>query len=244
MGGTYFMEWEGECGGQLEGEFLQIEEFQKVVFTWPTPHPESEGQFLATQVTLELFEEDGATLMTLLHEGFESYADLESHTGGWQQALKGFLDSLRDIVATHAVEQNSLDLNARYRKTINAPVEDVFKAVADGSKLAQYFPVNREDNFEVGKEVIWEFDNYPPFTLNVHERIENQIIKFQWGTMHVCFTFRGKEHGKTEVYLEFTSSENDQKGFENFTDECEGWSDFLFRLKLFIEKGFKIEDYA
>lgn len=240
-GGSYFMEWtETECGGSVEGLFKQIIPYKKVVFSWDKVQKDEQYK---TIVTLDLLEKDGATLLNLVHEGFETYELIEDHNGGWNHTMKGFMDSLEEIFKENAKEKNSLDLNARYNKTVKAPVEKVFNAVREGSQLVQYFDVNRQDNFEVGKEVIWDFDGHPAFTLNVHEVIDNQLIKFKWCGMHVCFNFREKENQETEVYLEFTTSENDQKGLNEFVDECEGWTTFLGRLKFFIEKGFTMKDY-
>ena len=73
--------------------------------------------------------------------------------------------------------------------------------------------------------------------------VENELIKFKWMDTHVCFNFRAMENERTEVTIDFATTANDQDGLNGFMDEIEGWGEFLMRLKLYIERGFIVEDY-
>lgn len=241
-GGKYSMEWE-ECAAKVEGVFLQIIPERKVVFSWNKVKESADDDSYQTVVTLELSEHSGATLLSLVHEGFETYELIEDHTSGWKAMLKAFMESLTDQFELLVKGEKSLDLYRSSSIQVKAPVADVFNAVKSGELLSQYFPVNHQDDFVEGQAVRWNFTGEGEFKLHTHLVVENKTIKFLWGQMHVCFNFRPIENNNTEVSVDFTTLENDQSGLGGFASECDGWGQFLLKLKLFIEKDMKLEDY-
>ena len=89
--------------------------------------------------------------------------------------------------------------------------------------------------------VRWNFDNYPEFSLFVHKVIENQCIKFKWENTHVAFSFRPKGESITEVTIETTGYEVSQAGLDSSYSESEGWTDFMWRLRLYLENNWTYE---
>lgn len=65
------------------GEYLEIIDGVKLVFS----HHWDEGDRRETRVTVELSDEDGGTLVTLVHAGLASAEAAEGHTQGWSSTL-------------------------------------------------------------------------------------------------------------------------------------------------------------
>lgn len=83
-------------GGDLDvvkGEFLEVDQPQKLVYSWSWEEPhEFEG--IETQVTVDFLEKEGGTELVLTHERFSKPGMQERHMEGWT----GALDLLRESV--------------------------------------------------------------------------------------------------------------------------------------------------
>jgi len=233
-GGKYSLEWK-DCGSPVIGVFKQIIPNKKIIFSWDKTPPSD--SLYKTLVTVDLLENEGATTLTLRHEGFETYVQCEDHNKGWDSTLKDMMKSMRDHFAQLEGNKTGLDMNFKVRQTINAPIEKVFKAVQDGSLLSKYFPTNSTDSFRPGESVTWNFPNYPTLTLKVFKVVENECITFKWGATHVAFSFRTLEGNKTHVTIETTGYAIDQSGLDSSYSECNGWTEFLLKLRIYLENG-------
>lgn len=78
------------------GEYREIVEPERIVFTWNREHPNGEI-WSSTIVELSFGENNGETAFTLRHTPFETVAYREEHGIGWGQAL----DRLAEYVETH-----------------------------------------------------------------------------------------------------------------------------------------------
>ena len=81
-----FIQCESNGIAELKGEYLEIIENEKLVFTWvwqnePLSHA---GE---TVVTVEFVDLGGSTEVKLLHEGFSSEEFSKSHVEGWNEAF-------------------------------------------------------------------------------------------------------------------------------------------------------------
>ena len=230
VGGKYAAYWESQEG--TSGEFLEIQPYEKIVFTW-NKRPQNEKAF-ESRVTVLLSEAGGATTLHLQHDGIPSSAEYKAHSDGWVSTLKAMYNELLAYFAKLENNQSGLDIAFDLSTTIHAPIEKVFVAVKEQKQLSQYFKVKMSASFAKGKSVTWDFVGHPTFTLQVHEVIENEMIKFKWGNTHVVFSFSA-EGGVTTVRLQSTGFEATQKDLNSAFNECQGWTEFLYLLKRHVE---------
>ena len=86
VGGKYKLEMREPDGTAhvIHGEYVALNPFDQVVFTWEW---ESDEQEVNSLVTIDLKEEDGTTDMILLHEKLESQNSVDLHSEGWTGCL-------------------------------------------------------------------------------------------------------------------------------------------------------------
>ncbi len=233
-GGALYIEWTE--GSPVNGEFKEIRPHDKIAFTWNYESKEL-GRQINSLVTIVVKEKYGKSTLTLVHDGFETFEQVEEHSHGWDDAIKDLQKSFRDFFAKLENNPTGLDLTFKVKKTIKAPRAQVFQAVYDKNEIAKYFGVKAGGSLVEGSKIEWKFEGHPLLTLDVHQVIENELIKFQWGNSHVCFSFRDKAENKTEVVIEATGWEANQKGLDDSYSECDGWMEFLVLLKFHFEKS-------
>lgn len=232
-GGKFSMEWP-KAHSCLEGEFRNIVPYSKIVFTWPTVGKDT-NEPIATLVTITIKENDGRSILTLKHEGFDGFTSLNEHDFGWDDAMSDLRKFFREAVAKIENNKTGLDLYFKLKKTIHSPRAKVFAAVAEAKQLNQYFNANQKGDFIAGAKVEWNFSDYPQMFLHVNQTITNEMISFKWGETTVCLSFRDKGPQETEVVVEATGWKADQSGLDNSYSECEGWQNFLDRLAYFTQ---------
>jgi len=90
VGGNYRIEMLEPNGTShiIHGEYVALNPYNQIVFTWEW---ESDEQEVISLVTIDLKELDGSTEMVLLHEKLESTELVDIHTEGWTGCL-GQLD--------------------------------------------------------------------------------------------------------------------------------------------------------
>lgn len=93
-GGSYEIGWEG-YDGVWQGTYLVVQRPERLSFTWLPPASVFPSGAYETTVDL-LFEEgeDGGTILTLEHTGFEGAAELEAQLQAWRAylfALRAYL---------------------------------------------------------------------------------------------------------------------------------------------------------
>ena len=231
-GGKLHIEWDG--AGPVDGEFIEITPHGRIVFTW-NYLSDVTNTFMNTIVTVTIREAGGKSTLTLVHDGFSHGAQCEDHNDGWVKTFTRLRAALRELVFKLENNKSGLDLSFRHKIIVNAPVARVFKAVVSADELAKFFDTDMTGTFKEGAAVGWKFKNHDLLTLNVHQLVENELLKFHWDKAHVCFTFREKEKNVTEVTIEATGWEPTQAGLDDFYGECEGWREFLLRLKYHVE---------
>jgi uncharacterized protein YndB with AHSA1/START domain len=89
VGGTYEIKTITEEGGEMNfaGEYREIKAPSRLVFTWKLGNCFPEFKDLPTQVTIDLAEEKGGTLLTLTHEGLLTGEVRDKHNYGWTESL-------------------------------------------------------------------------------------------------------------------------------------------------------------
>jgi uncharacterized protein YndB with AHSA1/START domain len=83
--------WTHPNGDTVSGRFVEIDRPRRLVFTYGWERADVEIPPGSTTVEIDLeTQDDGATLVTLVHRGLEDLA-ADAHTGGWAH----YLDRLR-----------------------------------------------------------------------------------------------------------------------------------------------------
>lgn len=82
VGGKYRIEMIEQTGAshKVHGEYVALNPFDQIVFTWEW---ESDEQKVNSLVTIDLIENNGSTDMVLTHEKLKSQESVELHSEGW-----------------------------------------------------------------------------------------------------------------------------------------------------------------
>ena len=86
VGGKYKIEMREPDGTAhvIHGEYVSLNPFEQIAFTWEWEGDEHEVNSL---VTIDLNETDGTTEMTLVHDKLESQNLVDIHSEGWVGCL-------------------------------------------------------------------------------------------------------------------------------------------------------------
>ncbi len=86
VGGQYNIEMRETDGTQhiIHGEYVALNPFDQLVFTWEWQSDENNVNSL---VTIDLQESDGSTEMVLTHEKLASQKSVDLHSEGWTGCL-------------------------------------------------------------------------------------------------------------------------------------------------------------
>lgn len=156
-----------------------------------------------------------------------------------------------------------MELKFRVAARIAKPVHDVFEAVADPAKLSHYFTTGgAHGRLETGATVTWDFDDFPgAFPVYVIEVVADERIVLEWqankgeapnvedGEMkdsdyrtRVTMTFEGLDDGRTLVEIAEEGWRENQGALSASYGNCQGWSQMLCALKVWVEHGINLRD--
>ena len=132
---------------------------------------------------------------------------------------------------------------------IQKPAAEVFDAIVDPAKMANYFISKSTGRMEEGKRIIWKF---PEFDMEVPVRVDkieqNQYVSFFWNNdnkeLLVEMTLTARESNPTLVTVTEKSMANDEAGIKWLKGNTEGWANFLACLKAFLEYGVNLREGA
>ena len=159
-----------------------------------------------------------------------------------------------------------MDLKFRVAARIAKPVHEVFEAVVDPEQLSEYFSTGgAKGRLETGATVTWDFHDYPgAFPVEVVEVVPDEKIVLKWaasegeppnlsdsdGTVRdaeylttVTMTFSALDNNRrTLVEIREEGWRENQKALEASYGNCQGWSQMLCALKVWLEHGFNLRD--
>ena len=154
-----------------------------------------------------------------------------------------------------------MDLKFRIAGRIAKPVHEVFEAVADPQQLSHYFTTGgATGRLETGATVTWDFHDYPgAFPVEVVEVVADEKIVLRWAASEgeppnveggemkaapykttVTMTFKPLDDGRTLVEIKEEGWRENQKALEASYGNCQGWSQMLCALKIWIEHGINL----
>jgi uncharacterized protein YndB with AHSA1/START domain len=146
---------------------------------------------------------------------------------------------------------------------IARPVEQVFDAVVDPAKLSSYFTTGGAvGRLETGATVTWDFHDFPgAFPVDVVEVIPNERIVLRWQANEgpaanlpdaqatpaayqttVTMRFTALDDGRTLVEISEEGWRENQGALDASYGNCQGWSQMLCALKLWVEHGINLRE--
>lgn len=159
-----------------------------------------------------------------------------------------------------------MDLKFRVAARIARPVHEVFEAVADPATLSRYFTTGgASGRLETGATVTWDFADFPgAFPVEVVEVVPDERIVLKWeaneGEPPNLSDSDGKvreANYKTTVTMTFTPLDDDTRTLVEIREEgwrenqgslaasygnCQGWSQMLDALKVWVEHGINLRE--
>lgn len=151
-----------------------------------------------------------------------------------------------------------MELKFRVAARIAKPVHQVFEAVANPAQLSEYFTTGgAQGRLETGATVTWDFHDFPgAFPVYVIEVVANEKIVLEWQASEgeapnvadgeltdadyrtrVTMSFTGLDDGRTLVEIAEEGWCENQGALGASYGNCQGWSQMLCALKVWIEHG-------
>lgn len=144
--------------------------------------------------------------------------------------------------------QNHLQIRTAIQ--IQKPAHEVFEAIVNPEKMANYFISQSTGRMEEGKNLIWKF---PEFDMDCPVRVGkiemDKFISYHWDTEDgretlVEITLTARDHKNTRVTVTEKSMENNEAGINWLKGNTEGWANFLACLKAWLEYGINLRKGA
>ena len=135
-----------------------------------------------------------------------------------------------------------MKLTAKASLQIQKPVEEVFEAVVDPQKITGYFITESSGRMEAGKELQWEFGDFPgKFPVKVLEVKIDRLVSFVWDEDTVVnISFEGQRDGTTVVHITEGEKELSEGNLSWLIGNTFGWGNFLDCLKAYLEYGINL----
>ncbi len=147
---------------------------------------------------------------------------------------------------------NANQLQIKTSLKIQKPVDEVFEAIVDPSRMSNYFISKSTGRMEAGKTLTWQFPEFDiEFPVRVEKIEEDKYISYSWDDWDdksintlVEITMEPKGDEETLVKITEGSRENNEAGMKWLKSNTEGWANFLACLKAYLEYGINLRKGA
>lgn len=144
-----------------------------------------------------------------------------------------------------------MNLKFRVEGKVRKPVEEVFDAVYNPSKLSKYFTTGGANGpLAQGATVMWDFADFPgAFPVHVKKVVPNRSIAFKWKASDGDYNTKAEMHfelldlGSTRVQIDESGWKESQKGLDSSYGNCQGWMHMLCCLKVYLEQGVNLREF-
>ena len=129
---------------------------------------------------------------------------------------------------------------------ISRPVKEVFEAIIDPEKMANYFIEKGSGRMAEGKELEWKFPEFEEKAMvMVIELTPDEYVSFQWEgaageKLLVEITLLEMPGDATLVKVTEGEMKFDEKGVKWLAQNTEGWANFLACMKAYLEHGINL----
>ncbi len=142
---------------------------------------------------------------------------------------------------------NNLTIKTKLR--VLKPVHEVYEAVVDPEKMANYFISKGSGRMDADKALVW---NFPEFDMDVPIQIDkieaNKYISYYWDVgdkKHLVEIFLEEDEENTTIVTVTEKGErNSEAGIKWLMGNTEGWANFLACLKAYLEYGINLRKGA
>ncbi|KQS47357.1 ATPase [Flavobacterium sp. Leaf359] len=140
------------------------------------------------------------------------------------------------------------ELTIKVAIQILKPVSEVFEAIVDPEKMANYFIGKGSGRMEKGKEIEWKFPEFDmQFPITVGKIEKDKYVSYYWDVnekknlVEITLAPFGKD---TVVTVTEKGMENNEEGISWLMGNTEGWANFLACLKAYLEYGINLRKGA
>ena len=145
------------------------------------------------------------------------------------------------------MENQILEIKAALQ--ISKPVNEVFEAIVDPTKMSNYFISKGSGRMEEDKEITWQFPEFDmDFPVRISKIERNKFISFHWDMdgieLLVEMTLVPGDSNSTIVTITEKGRNNDEAGIKWLKGNTEGWANFLACLKAYLEYGINLRKGA
>jgi uncharacterized protein YndB with AHSA1/START domain len=129
------------------------------------------------------------------------------------------------------------------------PVEEVFEAIVNPTKMSNYFISKSSGRMEEGVQLKWQFPEFDmEFPIRVGKVEKDKYISYYWEVdgidLLVEIKLTSGNSTATIVTITEKSRKNDEGGIKWLKGNTEGWANFLACLKAYLEYGINLRKGA
>lgn len=140
-----------------------------------------------------------------------------------------------------------MSIQVKVSDHILKPIEVVFNAIVDPTKITKYFVSDASDFISEGKNIEWEFKDYNvKLTVDVLKVIKNEQITFDWEASgkkaRVSISLISENADKTKITITEDSFEANEDGIAKALQQTQGWTDFICSLKAYLYTGINLRN--
>lgn len=139
-----------------------------------------------------------------------------------------------------------MKLTAKATIQIQKPIEEVFEGIVNPEKMTKYFISKSSGRMEPGKELIWEFPEFPESFPVKEIKVETyRSVSFVWdeGTQ-VNISLEALPDNSTLVKVTEGGKEYNVQNLQWVIGNTEGWTNFLACMKAYLEYGIQLRKGA
>ena len=142
-----------------------------------------------------------------------------------------------------------MKLTAKATIQIQKPINSVFEAIIDPTKMNQYFIESSTGKLETDKTVEWKFTEFDELYPVVGKIIrKDEYISFDWSggkqNMLVEIVLEKQTDDSTVVKIVEHEMNDNEAGIKQVIGQTEGWANFLASLKAYLEYGINLRKGA
>ena len=142
-----------------------------------------------------------------------------------------------------------MKLTAKATIQIQKPINSVFEAIIDPTKMNQYFIESSTGKLETDKTIEWKFPEFDELYPVVGKIIrKDEYISFDWSggkqNMLVEIILETQTDDSTVVKIVEHEMSDDEAGIKQVIGQTEGWANFLASLKAYLEYGINLRKGA
>ena len=143
-----------------------------------------------------------------------------------------------------------MELKFQVHGRIAKPVDEVFDAVYNPTKLSAYFTTGGASGpLDEGSTVKWDFADFPgAFPVHVRAVEPGRLILLEWegaedgSTTEVRMEFEPLDANSTMVRISEGTWRETQEGLDRSYGNCMGWMQMVASMKVYLEHGINLRD--